>query len=159
MKTILKKLTYLDLVIIALILCFFLSLLSRYAIQKKRTEEATLDRAQISFELNGISQELADAFISESKLLFASGNELGELDLDSITILPAKVRFSDLDGNLITTESLTLFDLRGRILANGFLGEGGFFANGESYIAPNMTLSVKNSIAEAEIFIVDLRFF
>lgn len=158
MKSVLKKASYLDLVIIALVLCFLLSLLSRYAMQKKRSEEAALSHARISFEIHGVPLELAEAISKEGKLLFTSGGELGELVSDSVSILPATVLFTDLDGNLIKTESQTKFDLFGTLYSVGFWGDGGFFANGESYIAPNMTLSVKNSIAEAEIFIVDLRF-
>lgn len=159
MKSVFKRLSYLDLVIIALVLCFFLSLLSRYAMQKKRTDDASRFQAEISFEAHGISKELSDALLKDCNLLFTDGRPFGELSFESADIKRATVFHPDLDGNLIRAESNTLYDLFGVIRANGFVGEGGFLLYGEKYLAPNMSLTVKNSIAEVEIFIVDLKIF
>ena len=159
MRSVFKRPSYLDLVIIALVLCFFLSLLSRYAMQKKRDGDASRFQAEISFEAHGISKELSEALLKDYNLLFTNGRAFGELSYESAEIRRATVFHPDLEGNLISAESNTLYDLFGVIYASGFVGEGGFLLNGESYIAPNMSISVKNSIAEAEIFIVDLKIF
>ena len=155
----LKRLSYLDYVIIALLACFVISLVSRYVKSEKNFSDSVETSAEISFELHGISAELAKAVQLEKKLYFSDGGELGNVMTDGLRIESAELFVTELDGRITKTRSASLYDLFGVISATGEQNEGGFFVNGAVYIAPNMSLNVKNALADLEIFIVNVDIF
>ena len=151
-----KRLSYLDYVIIALLLCFCISLLSRYARTEKRREQSELLEATVSFEIQKSSQNILRALSSDGKLSFTTGERLGDILPSTLEITPAVNYTFDLDGKPIKAYSVSLYDIHGSLSVLGFKGEGGFLANGNVYIAPNMTLKVKNSLAELDILILNV---
>ncbi len=151
-----KRLSYLDYVIIALLLCFCISLLSRYARAEKRREQSELLEATVSFEIQKSSRDILSALSTDSKLLFTTGERLGSILPATLEASPAVNYTFDLDGAPIKAYSVSLYDIRGALSVSGFVGEGGFLANGNAYIAPNMTLKVKNSLAELDILILNV---
>ena len=151
------KLTYLDYVIIALCASFIVSLISRYAQSKSDELSASETVAEVFFELRMAQSELADIFSVDSRIFLDSGDFLGEVRAEDTALVPAEKFVSDLNGVISRTESKLLYDISCVMLVSGSKNEGGFFAEGRTYIAPNMTLRVKNSLADLEIFITEVR--
>lgn len=154
-----KRLSYLDYVIIALIACFILSVFSRYVKAEMNALESIETSAEVSFEVHGVSAELLNVLRLERKLFFSDGAELGNVMTESLRLESAELFVTGLDGAITKTHSASLYDIFGVISVTGEQNEGGFFVNGDVYIAPNMTVSVKNALAELNIFIVNVDIF
>ena len=154
-----KRLSYLDYVIIALLACFVISAVSRYVKAERNALDSVETSAEISFEVHGISPELAKALQLERKLYFSDGAELGNVMAESLRLERAEVFVTDLDGRITKTRSASLYDLYGVISVTGEQNAGGFFVNGAVYIAPNMTVSVRNALADLNVFIVNVDIF
>lgn len=154
-----KRLSYLDYVIIALLACFVLSVFSRYVKAEMNSLESIETSAEISFEVHGVPPELLNVLQLERKLFFADGAELGNVMTESLRFDAAELFVTGLDGVITKTRSSSLYDVFGTLSVTGEQNEGGFFVNGDVYIAPNMTVSVKNALAEMNIFIVNVDIF
>ncbi|MBE6695259.1 MAG: DUF4330 family protein [Ruminococcaceae bacterium] len=155
----LKRLSYLDYVIIALLACFVLSLFSRYVKAEKNFSDSVETNAEIYFEVHGASAELVKALQQERTLFFSDGADFGNIMTESLRSNSAELFVTELDGRITKTRSASLYDLFGVISVTGEQNEGGFFVNGAVYIAPNMTVKVKNALADLEIFIVNVDIF
>lgn len=158
-RTATKRFSYLDIVILALIACFIISMASRYLKAEKNALASIETTAEISFELHSVTAEQAQALQLERKIYFSDGAELGNVMRESLRLESAEQFATELDGSIIKTRSATLFDLYGVISVTGEHNDGGFFVNGDVYIAPNMTVSVKNALADLNIFIVNVDIF
>ena len=154
-----KRFSYLDLVILALLACFVISLVSRYVKAERNAFDSVETGAEISFELHSVSAEQLQALQLERKIYFSDGAELGNVLQESLRLESAEQFVTELDGSISKVRSETLYDLYGVISVTGEHNEGGFFVNGAVYIAPNMTLSVKNALADLNIFIVNVDIF
>ena len=159
MRVFKKRLSYFDYVIIALLACFLLSVVSRYIKAERSSLDAVETSAVVYFELHGVSAELAKTLQLEKKVYFSDGAEFGNVMTDSLRLDAAETFVTALDGSITKTKSATLYDLFGTLSVTGEQTEGGFFVNGAVYIAPNMSLSVKNALADLNIFIANVDIF
>lgn len=154
-----KRLTYLDYVIIFSLLFFVIGLFSRYTAHERHSESSSSVTADIVFELRGVSLEGAYALLSDPMLYTAQGTELGEVMADTVSVRAADVRVVAPDGTVKLVKSKTLYDVEAVAVGHGARSAGGFFLSGSSYIAPNMTLTVKSSCQSFEIYITNIEIF
>ena len=154
-----KRLTYLDYVIIFSVLFFVIGLFARYNSHEKHIASSHSVSADIVFELRGVSLEGAYALLSDPMLYTLDGVELGEVMTDTLSVREADVRVVAPDGTVKLVKSRTLYDVEAVAIGHGARTQGGFFLSGVSYIAPNMTLTVKSSCQSFEIYVTNIEIF
>ncbi len=154
-----KRLSYLDYVIILSILFFVVGLFARYSASERHSESSHAVSADIVFELRGVSLEGAYALLSDPVLYTSEGIELGEVMADTVSVRPSDVRVVAPDGTVKSVKSRTLYDVEAVAISHGARTQGGFFLSGVSYIAPNMTMTVKSSCQSFEIYVTNIEIF
>ncbi len=154
-----KRLSYLDYIIIASLLFFAVGLFSRYTLSQRHIASASDVEADIVFELHAVSEDTVRSLLSDTVLYNARGEYFGEIMLDSISATPAKIRRVGQNGRISAVESKTLYDVEAVAVTIGSKTEGGFFLGGVSYLAPNMTVSVRSDCGSFEIYITSIEVY
>lgn len=158
-KKLLKRISYLDFVIIFALLFFAVGLYSRYNSSRLHRENASSVSADVVFEMHGVALEDAAALLSDTTLYTSHGEKFGELMIDSVSVRPSVLHITMPDGSISSLESKTLYDVEAVVLCRGAYTEGGFFLSGVTYIAPNMTMMVKSSVENFEIYLTNIEIF
>ena len=156
MKSLIKRLSFLDVVIIAAVVFFVIGLYSRHINSSEYTSSAHACGAYISAELHALTPERASALLRDPSLSYTHGDRLGVLDVESVSAVPASLWRVGADGKVYALSSKSLYDLSFVIKSEGFFDEGGFFVGGKRHIAPNMTVSASTSCGEFELFITNV---
>ena len=156
MIKLIKRMSFLDVVIVAAVVFFAIGLYSRHINSSAHTSSAHECGAYISAELHALTPERASALLRDTTLSYTHGERLGVLDAESVSAVPASVWRVGADGKLYSLSSKSLYDLSFVIMAEGFFDEGGFFVGGKRHIAPNMTVNASTSCGEFELFITNI---
>ena len=153
------RLTHLDYVIIFSVLFFVVGLYSRYTMEHRHSQNASAVTADIVFEIHSVTLESASALISDTSLYTARGTHFGEVMIDTVSVRPSVLHVSAPDGSIQAVESKSLYDVEAVAVAHGAHTEGGFFLSGDTYIAPNMKMTVKSSNESFEIYVTNIEIF
>ncbi len=133
-----------DIVIILIVICAAGSVLLRYNLDEKISISGHSESVEIKFLITSLDHSSGDSLKEGDSVFLSSGTPpIGTLTSEK-TIIPAEMILTLSDGSVVRSESpgAEKIDLRGSILSSGVFGEdGSFMLNGNTFIAPGMTLS------------------
>ena len=133
-----------DIVIILIVICAAGSVLLRHNLDEKISISGHSDSVEIKFLITSLDHSSGDSLKEGDSVFLSSGTTpIGTLTSEK-TIIPAEMILTLSDGSVVRSESpgAEKIDLRGSILSSGVFGEdGSFMLNGNTFIAPGMTLS------------------
>ena len=154
-----KRLSYLDYVIIASLVFFAIGLFSRYTHSKASLKDSSVHEADVVFEMHSVGSDIIYSLYSDTTLYNERGERFGVLLTDTVSVNGAKIRQTTPNGSIIELPSRLLYDIEAVASVKGKKTDGGFFLNGNVYIAPNMVLTVKSSCGVFQIYITNIDVF
>ena len=147
-----------DLILLITVLACIAGIYLRYSASQDFGVKQQLDSFTLSFEVQNIRYTSADAFPSGDAVYMRSDDTyVGTiLSLDSTS--PTEYIFFDLAGNVKQTyyPENTRIDVTGKILSQGRMTENGFLLNGNVFVAPGRTYSIKTPHIDVDITITDI---
>ena len=110
----------------------------------------------VSYVIEGEKDEYSSCFSEGCEFYLENGDRFGTLS-GNATFTPAKIIGENSRGEaVISYASDGTVDITGALLVSGTMTESGFLLNSNTYIAPNMTVTVQSSDISSEITITDI---
>ena len=110
----------------------------------------------VSYVVRGEDEEYSPYFTEGKEFFLESGESLGTLVADA-ELPPAEIYEENANGELklyYATDGTV--DFKGTLLCKGTMTDSGFLLNSNTYIAPNMTITVASSDITVELLITDI---
>ncbi len=152
-----KKFAAIDLLIIILLVVCLAGIVIRIAVgenlffQKDSKGEYT-----VSYVVYEEADEYSNLFSSGKEFYLENGEYFGKLS-GNATFTPAEIHSQNSRGEYVHgyADDGTV-DIKGSFTVEGTMTETGFLLNANTYIAPNMTITVSSSDITVELLITDI---
>ena len=110
----------------------------------------------VSYVIEGEKDEYSNYFSEGAEFFLENGDRFGSLS-GNATFTPAKILGENSRGEAVISYAADgTVDITGTFLVKGTLSESGFLLNSNTYIAPNMTVTVVSSDITATITVTDI---
>jgi len=147
------RFSVIDFVIILMILACLVGVAMRYDLAEKLFSKTTLIDARITFVAEAVTPEERAAF-SENTVFYTDRDTFGILT--TIESHPALIYYENNIGSLVHYEHDTLLDLNGSFRAKVLDTDNGYLLNGNTFLAPGSTFTVKAGGASVLITIISV---
>ena len=159
----------LDAVIIIVVIAAVVGVYFRYSILDFLKSETNNEKYVITYSLDDIRYTTPNYIKVDDKVYFASnGGLFGSLiseseNQDVLNIMPASKYFVDSRGDVkevFYPNNESRVTAKGRMLCEGyFADDGGFYVDGNRYIAPGQTVAVETERVSVNMRIVSIEFY
>jgi len=110
----------------------------------------------VSYVIEGEKDEYSSYFSEGCEFYLENGDRFGALS-GNATFTPAKIIGENSRGEaVISYADDGTVDITGTFLVRGTMTESGFLLNSNTYIAPNMTVTVRSSDITSNITVTDI---
>ena len=110
----------------------------------------------VSYVIHQVQDEYSDFFSKGCEFYLENGDALGTLT-DKPAFTPAEIHSENSRGEYVLAYATDgQSDLKGTMLVKGTMTQSGFMLNSDTYIAPNMTLTVSSPDITVEMIITDI---
>jgi len=147
------KFNIIDFIIIVAVVLVIVGVVLRYRLADKMEGESVGVEAEISFIVPKIKEEAVSAFKIGDEF-YIDGVKIGVLQ--SFTKDFAETYVENENAELVLTYCEDRYDVRGVILSNGVLTEGGYMASGTKFLAPGYDDPVKSKNIKCTMIITDI---
>ncbi len=151
-----KKIAAVDVMIAVLIVLCIAGLIIRIAVGDSGLFSGGKGEYIVSYVVRGEDDEYSPYFSEGREFFLESGESFGTLIADA-ELPPAEVYEETPTGELklyYATDGMV--DFKGTVLVKGTMTDSGFLLNSNTYIAPNMTITVASSDITVELLITDI---
>ncbi|MBE6713839.1 MAG: DUF4330 family protein [Ruminococcaceae bacterium] len=110
----------------------------------------------VSYTVKAVSSDYNEYFKDGESFFLEDGEKMGTITGQTVSV-PTRVYSENSKGELVSNlETDGTVDIKGTVKVKGTMTKSGFLLNSGTYIAPNMTLSVRNSAVSVELIITDI---
>lgn len=110
----------------------------------------------LSYSAAGVRGEYSDAFSDGTEYYLEDGTYFGKLTGEAV-LTPMREYLENSHGvYVVSYRSDGRMDVKGAAQVRGAMTERGFLLGGETYIAPNMRLTLYSATATVEILVTDI---
>ena len=151
-----RKIAAVDIMIFILVILCIGGIVIRIALGDSSLFSGTKGDYIVSYVVKGEDDEYSPYFTEGSEFFLESGESLGTLIADA-ELPPAEIYEENADGELkLYYAADGTVDFKGTLLVKGIMTDSGFLLNSNTYIAPNMTITVASSDITVELLITDI---
>ena len=163
-KEIKKKISALDVFVIAVLLFCIAALAVRLAVGREGVLPENAPESgdfALSFEAAGLRAGAVEALGAGATVYTEDGAVFGTL-ADSVSVTPAKLYHEDAEGRYVMTYSPSdgpdggVVDVRGTLTVEGYFTDSGFIACGSLFASPNTVLILHTGDVTFEARIMDI---
>ena len=152
-----KKIAAVDVLIILLLMLCLAGVAVRIAVGENglfsKDEKGSY---MVSYVIEGENDEYSSYFSEGAEFYLENGDRFGTLS-GNATFTPARIIGENSRGEaVISYASDGTVDISGTFLVRGTMTQSGFLLNSNTYIAPNMTVTVGSSDITATITVTDI---
>ncbi|MBQ3526969.1 MAG: hypothetical protein IJA52_00225 [Clostridia bacterium] len=152
-----KRIAAVDILIILLLVLCLAGVAVRIAIGENglfsREEKGSY---AVSYIIEGEKDEYSSCFSEGCEFFLESGDRFGTLS-GNATFTPAKILSENSRGEAVISYATDgTVDITGTFIVDGTMTESGFLLNSNTYIAPNMTVTVQSTDIIARITVTDI---
>lgn len=151
-----RRIAAVDIMIVLLLILCIGGIIIRIAIGDSGLFSGSKGDYIVSYVVRAEDDEYSPYFTEGQEFFLESGEILGTLTADA-ELPPAEIYEENADGELklyYATDGTV--DFKGTLLVRGIMTDSGFLLNSNTYIAPNMTITVANADIQVELLITDI---
>ena len=151
-----RKIAAVDIMILLLLLLCIGGIAVRIVVGDSGLMSGTKGDYIVSYVVKAENDEYSPYFTEGHEFFLESGEAFGTLIADA-ELPPAEIYEENADGELkLYYAADGTVDFKGTILVRGIMTDSGFLLNSNTYIAPNMTITVASSDITVELLITDI---
>ena len=110
----------------------------------------------VSYTVKSVGSDYNEYFKDGTKFYLENGENVGTLSGEAVSH-PSRIYSENSKGEYVSALSTDgTVDIKGTIKVKGTMTKSGFLLNSGTYIAPNMTLTVRSGDVFVEMFITDI---
>ncbi len=146
-----------DLMILMLCIVCIVGMVLRFGVLEKIENEANADAAAVTVLIEGVSSTSKDLLALRDNVYIGDGSPITGSVSSILSVAPSPVYEYGDDGSITQMNSVNgKVDIRAVLSVNGRMSESGFLLEGTTYIAPNMTLSLKTEKLSVIATVIDV---
>ncbi|MBE6586969.1 MAG: DUF4330 family protein [Ruminococcaceae bacterium] len=151
-----KKIAAVDVMIAILLILCVAGIVIRVAVGDSGIFASGKGEYIVSYVVRGEDDEYSPYFAEGREFFLESGEKFGTLIADA-ELPPAEIYEENPNGDLeLYYAQDGTVDFKGTLLVKGTMTDSGFLLNSNTYIAPNMTVTVSSSDITVELLITDI---
>lgn len=147
------RFSVIDFVIVLLVLASLCGILVRYDVVGRLFSKSSLVEAEVFFVAEAVPPTDTDAFM-EGNSFYENGTLFGTLR--TVKSEKALIYTENHSGVLVSYEDDTLLDLNGSFLCKVLPSEKGYLLNGNRYLAPGTTLTLRAESIQITVTILSI---
>jgi hypothetical protein len=123
-----------------------------------------LENYAVSFLVSDIRETSADCFKPGTMFYVEQSSDVFGSLMDNVAVTPAELYIENERGEYILSYAVDdedtgddgRVDVRGTVLASGIMTDTGFLLDGNTYIAPNKTISIQSTEIVVNVLVTDI---